>query len=35
MTELTEFLVKCRMTGMVSNQILLKIIKISLKSDNL
>ncbi len=35
MTKLTDFLVKCRMTGMVSNQILLKIIKISLKSDNL
>ncbi|WP_119326348.1 DNA-processing protein DprA [Companilactobacillus musae] len=35
MTKLTEFLVRCRMTGMVSNQIMLKIIKISLKSDNL
>ena len=35
MTELTNFLIKCRLTGMVSNQIMLKIIRISLKSDNL
>jgi len=35
MKELTEFLIKCRMTGLVSNQIMLKIIKISLNSDRL
>lgn len=35
MTKLTEFLIRCRLTGMVSNQIMLKIIKISIKSANL
>ena len=35
MTKLTELLIRCRLTGMVSNQIMLKIIKNSIKSDNL
>lgn len=35
MDKLTEFLIKCRLTGMVSNQIMLNIIKISINSDNL
>jgi hypothetical protein len=35
MNKLTEFLIRCRMTGMVSNQIMLKIIKISINSANL
>jgi len=35
MKKLTEFLIKCRLTGLVSNQIMLKIIKISLNSDSL
>ncbi|CAJ1175651.1 DNA-processing protein DprA [Companilactobacillus nantensis] len=35
MNELTEFLIRCRMTGMVSNQIMLKITKISINSASL
>ncbi|HCD07939.1 MAG TPA: DNA-protecting protein DprA [Lactobacillus sp.] len=38
MNKLTEFLVRCRLTGMISNQIMLimlKIIKLSINSDNL
>ena len=35
MTKLTKFLIRCRMTGMVSNQIMLKIIKLSINSANL
>ena len=35
MTKLTDFLIRCRMTQMVSNQIMLKIIKKSIISDNL
>ncbi|WP_334328736.1 DNA-processing protein DprA [Companilactobacillus sp. HBUAS59699] len=35
MNELTNFLIKCRLTMMISNQEMLKIIKISQNSDNL
>ncbi|CAJ2233944.1 DNA-processing protein DprA [Companilactobacillus paralimentarius] len=35
MNELTDFLIKCRLTGMISNQIMLKIIKKSINSANL
>lgn len=35
MTKLTEFLVQCNRTGLVSNQIMLKIIKLSINSANL
>jgi len=35
MTKLTDFLIRCRMTGMMSNQIMLNIIKISINSANL
>lgn len=35
MTELTKFLISCRMTGLLSNQIMLKIIKLSINSANL
>lgn len=35
MEKLTEILIKCRMTRMISNQMMLKIIKLSLKSADL
>lgn len=35
MANLTEILIRCKMTGIVSNELMLKIIKISIKSANL